>query len=379
MCCFNNDHDKSHNIINIKDEETLKDNGISYKGSISEFDYIFQKAKNIKQKIESEIKILTSAHKTKLNEITEYYKYQCNYLNEKVAEMKIELNKFLKEANNILLSCENIFKATENSNINDDNYEIKTLFYISEIYKNNEKAKMFFKKPIRNLNLNIGTFSNPSSLFGSNMYNYTYYYFSGITIPKNITVYKNNNKLSISWLMDELRTKDPIKFYLHIKINGEESIYENNTIGFSLDKYDENADYEIKIRACINETFGDWSETKKFKISELKTESIFANPFIANNNTNKNIFGGLFTNSNLKSTLKEEDDNIIKDKGLFRNNNIEIKSLFSNDKSNEENKNENKINNLFENNQTLSLFGNNNDKESNIISIDKINKEENKI
>ena len=87
----------------------------------------------------------------------------------------------------------------------------------------------------------------------------------------------------------------------------------------------------------------------------------------------------MFTNSNLKSTLKEEDDNIIKDKGLFRNNNIEIKSLFSNDKSNKENKNENKINNLFENNQTLSLFGNNNDKESKIISIDKINKEENKI
>ena len=87
----------------------------------------------------------------------------------------------------------------------------------------------------------------------------------------------------------------------------------------------------------------------------------------------------MFTNSNLKSTLKEEDDNIIKDKGLFRNNNIEIKSLFSNDKSNEENKNENKINNLFEKNQPLSLFGNNNDKENIIISIDKINKEENKI
>ena len=71
MCCFNNDHDKSHNIINIKDEETLKDNGISYKSSISKFDCIFQKAKNIKQKIESEIEILTSSHKTKLNEITE--------------------------------------------------------------------------------------------------------------------------------------------------------------------------------------------------------------------------------------------------------------------------------------------------------------------
>ena len=88
----------------------------------------------------------------------------------------------------------------------------------------------------------------------------------------------------------------------------------------------------------------------------------------------------MFTNSNLKSTLKEEDDNIIKDKGLFRNNNIEIKSLFSNDKSNEENKNENKINNPFEKNQPpLSLFGSNNDKKNIIISIDKINKEENEI
>ena len=101
---------------------------------------------------------------------------------------------------------------------------------------------------------------------------------------------------------------------------------------------------------------------------------------MAYNNTNKSIFGGLFTNSNLKSTLKEEDDNITKDKGLFRNNNIEIKSLFSNDKSNEENKNENKSKSLFEKNQPpLSLFGNNNDKENIIISIDKINQEENKI
>ena len=75
--------------------------------------------------------------------------------------------------------------------------------------------------------------------------------------------------------MDELRTKDLIKYYSHIKINGEESIYENNIIGFSLDKYDENADYGIKIRTCINETFGDWSETKIFKINELNTGGLF--------------------------------------------------------------------------------------------------------
>ena len=144
MCCFNSDHDKSHNIINIKEEASLKESGISYKISVSELDNIFQKAKNIKQKIENEIEKLTDAHKLKIKEITDYYKYQCNYLDEKVTEMKIELNKFLNEANNILLSCENVYKATENSNITNDNYEIKTLFYISEIHRNNERAKNIF-------------------------------------------------------------------------------------------------------------------------------------------------------------------------------------------------------------------------------------------
>lgn len=205
----------------------------------------------------------------KIKEITDYYKHQCNYLDEKVTEMKIELNKFLKEANNILLSSENIYKATKNNNITNDNYEIKTLLYISEINKTNERAKIFFKKPIRNLNLNIGTFPNNTSLFGPNIYNYTYYYFSGITVPKNITVTKNNNKLLISWFVDELRIKDSMKYCLQIKINGEESIYESNFTSFELDKYDENADYEIKVRLCINDLFGDWSASKKFKITEL--------------------------------------------------------------------------------------------------------------
>ena len=86
----------------------------------------------------------------------------------------------------------------------------------------------------------------------------------------------------------------------------------------------------------------------------------------------------MLENSNLKSILQEVDDNIKKDKGLFRNDNIEIKPLFSKDKSNEENKNENKSKNLFEKNQTLSLFGSNNNEVNKIISNDKINEEQNK-
>ena len=336
-------------------------------------------------------------------------------MDEKVTEMKIELNKFLNEANNILLSCEKIYKGTENSNIINDNYEIKTLFYISEIHKNNERAKIFFKKPIRNLNLNIGTFSNNPFLFGPNIYNYTYYYFSGITVPKNITVRKNNNKLSISWSVDELRIKDSMKFCLQIKINGEESIYESNFMSLELDKYDENADYEIKVRLCVNDSFGDWSEPKKFKINELDNGNPF-NPFnkIENNiNNNKNnlwkeklnIVGGLFEkcNSSLfnNDKNKEEDEiikksenlfnskqifdnNIIKEdiiidkknEGLFENN--IFKSLFSNDKNNEENKVDKNLGLFGQNNLNLKpLFSNDKSEKENILN-DKLKEKENK-
>ena len=91
MCYFNNEHYKSHNIINIKDEESLNNCDISYKSSVHEFEYIFKKVKNIKEKIEAEIETLNIVHKTKMNEINEYYKYRFNYLDKKVTEMKNEL------------------------------------------------------------------------------------------------------------------------------------------------------------------------------------------------------------------------------------------------------------------------------------------------
>ena len=368
LCCFNNEHDKSHNIINIKDEKSLNNCGISYKSSVSEFEFIFQKAKNIKEKIETEIETLNISHKAKINEITEYYKYQCNYLDEKVTEMKNELNKFLKEANNVVLSCENILKATKKSNIRNDNYEIKTLFYISEIYKNNENAKNFFKKPIRNLNLNLGTFSNNSSHFGSSMYNYSYYCFSGITIPKNISVYKNmNKKLVISWTIDPLKTLDLKKYNLQIKINEEEFNYETNSENFELVEYDENDLYEIKIRLCINDIYGEWSETKKFKINELeKGNSLFG--------------GGLFGNQTKTSFINiQNKDNNKKNEntggGLFANINLFNKSIFDSEKNKElggktnlilnsgKDKNDKKIEGFFgKNNSIFNLLSHNDEK-----------------
>ena len=151
MCCFNNDHDKKHNIINIKDKKYLEDNDISYKNSISEFDILFKKTKNLKERIEEEIEKLNNFYNREKNELAENYKRQQMELEEKVTNMKIELNQFLKESNNVLLSCEKIWQAIENYKIENDNYEIKTLYYISQINTNKENANNFLKKPIRNL------------------------------------------------------------------------------------------------------------------------------------------------------------------------------------------------------------------------------------
>ena len=293
MCCFQNDHDKSHNIVGINDKKSLENNGISYKVSLSEFNGVFKKAQNLKQLIENEIEKLSIFYQKEKDDITTTFKNKHFSLDEeenklkleldkKVNEIKCELERFLKESNNILLSCEKIFKATENCGIINDNHEIKSLIYISEINKINKEIKNFFKKPMKNLNKSTGE-------FGSNYNNsYKYYYFNGITIPKDILILKGDKKINIRWNMKELRTIGEIKYSVVINIDGKEFKYETSDKNFSLDKYDEKADYEVKIRAFIDDLYGDWSELKKFKIKELASNCLFDN----------NSFPKLFGNKN---------------------------------------------------------------------------------
>ena len=45
--------------------------------------------------------------------------------------------------------------------------------------------------------------------------------------------------------------------------------YETSDTNFSLEKYDEKAVSEVKIRAWKDDLYGDWSELKKFKIKDI--------------------------------------------------------------------------------------------------------------
>ena len=142
----------------------MEDNGISYDKSIFDFDKIFNKAKNIKQRIEEEIEKINKAHTILMDKINASFEQQHISLNEKeknikheldlkVTKIKEELENFLSESNDILISCERIDKAIKFYEKNKINNEIKTLYYISEINKNNEIAKGFIKKQIKNIEI----------------------------------------------------------------------------------------------------------------------------------------------------------------------------------------------------------------------------------
>ena len=198
-------------------------------------------------------------------------------LNNKFKEIKDELEKYLYESNQTLISCYKILQANENYEINSiNNSKIKTLYYISEIHKNNEISKKFLLKPIKNLDIYFD--------ISNNTLNFKDYYINGIPIPKNIRI--NNiisKKIDISWDLDYYYIKgfdiDNVKYLIEIK-NDKNMIF-NYTVAKPFENYlfldeknfEENVEYEIKVRTIVDNYCSDWSEIKKFNINLFKKKN----------------------------------------------------------------------------------------------------------
>ena len=273
LCCLLNKHDKEHVLIDINNKESLKSNNISYDKSISDFDKVFKKIKNIKQRIEEGIEEINISQKKIFNEITTSFEDQRNKLNrkekqlkleldEKVKQIKEELNKFLNDVNQLILFNERTNKAIENFEKTNNTEEIRALYYISEININNEKTKEFLKIPIRNLDI---TFNSDL-----NTLDYKDYYFSGIPVPKNIKTEIQGNVI-LSWDIDKFKVKDfdnkKIKYEVEIKKDNEIFSNESYEKIMHLDRQKLNNDCEIKIRTIYDDIYGNWSEIQKFNIN----------------------------------------------------------------------------------------------------------------
>ena len=188
-----------------------------------------------------------------------------------------------------------------------DNCVIKTLCYISKINSINNEAITLIKKPIKNLDI---SFHDNSTL------NYKDYFFNGIPIPKNIKTEEINNKVKISWDLDDLRIKDFDKKNIKYSLKIKDSIfsclnYEASEKKILINELKKNGEYEVNVRALIDGSSGDWSETKKFKIesrnkdnyinstSTLFGNNIMQNQAVGNNNQGNTLFG----NNNQRNTL----------------------------------------------------------------------------
>ena len=330
----------------------MEEHGISFDKSVSEFDEFFQKAKNLKERIDEEIEAINDNHKKITDEITNYFEEEHFKLNEKekqlkyeldlkVTEIKDELEQYFRETTKILLSCERLSKAIKNYSKQNNNNEMKDLFYISKINEISIESKSLFKKPIKNLDI---YFINKSIY-------YKEYYFSGIPIPKDIKAEIKDNKLLISW---DLRTKNfdikNVKYLLKLKYENEYTDYEASKTNILIDEYKINIDYEVKVRALINGLYGGWSDLMKFKIQKKNQNNfLFGDNFngggLFGNNSNQG--GSLFANTN--SIFNKNDS---KGAGLFGNNNatggLFGRSIFNN--------NDSKVPGLFGNNNATGDY-----------------------
>ena len=99
---------------------------------------------------------------------------------------------------------------------------------------------------------------------------YEKYYFNGIPFPKDIKAEKKENKLLISWNIDDSMTNDidikNIKYMIYINDNGYDLNYESINKYFYYNNYDEKTINEIKVRTLIDNYYSDWTEIKRIHI-----------------------------------------------------------------------------------------------------------------
>lgn len=342
---------------------------------MSEFDETLQKIKNMKLKIEEETEKVDNSYQKIENEITLSFKKQHLELDDtekklklelkvKVNQIKNELKDYLAKLKNILISCEKTYEMVEKYEKKSNN-DIKTLYYISEINKNEEKAKDFFIKKIRNSDI---SFLSDKYIF------YEDYYFNGIPIPKNIKAEKKEGKLYISWDLDDSIIKridfKNISYSIILKskdlLLGHISEITNNKY-YYYDNYNENYDYEIKVRTVLDGCYSDWSVIKKCKIEGQSKPNIFLN----NNSQKNSLFSIKNNDNNISNNISNQSfqSGYLFGNNIYNNTNI-VGGLFGDigDKnkifSTNDNKNNNQENSflklpLFDNNSSNNIFSSN--------------------
>ena len=188
-------------------------------------------------------------------------------MNEKIDDIKEELNNFLKRTDNIISSFGKISKLIDNFGDEKESHIIRTWCYISEINKYNEKAENLFNEPKKTL---LFSFDDEELKV-----NYNNYYFDGLPVPENICIEENeNNKIEITWKNDEDRIRDysdknKIEYEIEIKNSIKKYEFKSKEKKLILDKLDKDKMHKIHIRTVLKNSCSSWSKIETFKVENL--------------------------------------------------------------------------------------------------------------
>ncbi len=276
----------NHKVIPINDEETLKKENITINDYTKDFDIKAQNLKNIKDKIEKEIKEINIAYEKLDKEVNKSFKLKHekllkeesdmkDKLQAEVTKIKSKLEEYLSLANNLIRNYERITKGIKVLNKEEENKNIemiKNLTYISKINKYQKDMNNISQILMKNLKLN----------FIEDNIKYEEYYFNGLPIPKDIQISDiSSNEFKISWKIDNLNIEDIDKNKIEYKVeirkeNGQfKSAYQGNNMNYNIDKINSDTIYEIKICSIYNNAKSKYSEIKK--IRTYKCDSIILN------------------------------------------------------------------------------------------------------
>ena len=266
----------SHKILPITDEESLEKENIDINSATTEYDQIFQKTNNLKEKIENEINEINVLFEKTINELKNSYIKKHEKLNKEEKDLKEKLeNEVTKTKEKLEIFLTKIIDVIKiNNRLNegikklkkDEKNMIKNLSYVSKMVKNQKQMNTLFQQLMRNIKF---SFQEEQSNI-----KYEEYYFNGIPIPKNIS-FKNVscNSLNIIWELDNLNIinvdNNQIKFKVEMrKVNSKEKfiqVYDANDKNCKINNLEKNTDYEFRIRAYYNDKMGLWCEIQKIK------------------------------------------------------------------------------------------------------------------
>ena len=198
---------KGHKVITINDEKILEKENITINDYIKDFDISAQNVKNIKEKIENEIKEINISYEKVDKEISKSFelkheklikeeKEMKDKLDNEVTKIKSKLEEYLSLSNELIRNYERINKGIKTLNKDEENNTIKmlrNLTYVSKINKNQKEMNKFSQILMKNLKLE----------YKEDNIKYEEYYFNGLSCPQDIQISGiNANSFKISWTMD---------------------------------------------------------------------------------------------------------------------------------------------------------------------------------